>query len=476
MSISNSTPSSIGVTGDRALFAALFVAALAACAIGVHYNQATIGFVGASVLLAIGAATLKLACGTLFSRITLGLCLAAMVALHIDLGRGTLEFHFGVFVTLALLLVYRDWRPILAVALFFAVHHLLFDRLQAAGFAVYCMPEPDVFKVLMHAGYVVVQTSLEIFLAVKLGALARQGDELQSLLDAVRTDGHITLAISHVPVSTPGALALQSVFENMRATVAQVRGSSENINTASSEIAQGNVDLSSRTEQTAANLQETASSMEQITANSLQSASAARDADALAANAAAVAQRGGEVVASVVATMDDIQQSSRRIAEIIGTIDGIAFQTNILALNAAVEAARAGEQGRGFAVVASEVRALAQRSASAAREIKSLISASVEKVESGTALVGRAGQTMTEILDSVKRFNQVIGSISLAVSEQSHGLSEINRAVSQLDAVTQQNAALVEESSAAAESLRSQAVKLAEVVAVFRLEPVGAAL
>ena len=249
----------------------------------------------------------------------------------------------------------------------------------------------------------------------------------------------------------------------------QVREAVENVGTASSEIASGNQDLSVRTEQTASNLQRTASSMEQLTGTVKQSADAARQANQLANTAATVAARGGSAVGEVVSTMNDINQSSRKIADIVGVIDSIAFQTNILALNAAVEAARAGEQGRGFAVVASEVRSLAQRSAEAAREIKTLIGASVEKVESGSRQVQTAGQTMDEIVGSVQRVSDIIGEITAASHEQSEGIHAVNGAIGQLDQMTQQNAALVEQSAAAAESLRDQANRLTEAVSVFKL-------
>ncbi len=266
------------------------------------------------------------------------------------------------------------------------------------------------------------------------------------------------------------ARALQGMNRSLAGLIGQVRLATDSIGTASSEIATGNIDLSGRTEQTASNLQQAASSMEQLTGTVSQTAESARSANALAATAATVAQRGGAVVAQVVTTMQDINASSKKISDIIGTIDGIAFQTNILALNAAVEAARAGEQGRGFAVVASEVRSLAQRSAEAAKEIKSLIGASVDKVESGTRLVADAGSTMTEIVASVQRVNDIISEISAAAAEQSSGLGQVNGAVADLDRMTQQNAALVEQSTAAAESLKGQASRLGALVATFRLQ------
>ncbi len=264
--------------------------------------------------------------------------------------------------------------------------------------------------------------------------------------------------------------SLSAMQQSLRVLVGEVNQSTEGIGTASQEIASGNADLSTRTERTASSLQETASSVEQLTATVRQSADAARMANELATSAAAVANRGGKAVDTVVETMNEINASSRRIADIVGTIDGIAFQTNILALNAAVEAARAGEQGRGFAVVASEVRSLAQRSAEAAREIKSLIGASVDRVEAGSKQVTDAGSTMKEIVSSVQRVSDMIGEISTAAAEQRHGIEQVHGAVGELDRMTQQNAALVEQSSAAAESLKDQASRLSSLVGTFRLQ------
>jgi methyl-accepting chemotaxis protein len=280
---------------------------------------------------------------------------------------------------------------------------------------------------------------------------------------------------ANIPPAPAGSLldGLGHMVASLRKLVTEVRSATENIATASSEIAQGNNDLAHRTEDTASNLQSTASSMEELTSTVKQTSDSAQTANQMATSAAAVAARGGEVVSQVVATMQEINASSNKISDIIGVIDGIAFQTNILALNAAVEAARAGEQGRGFAVVASEVRSLAQRSAEAAKEIKSLIVASVEKVESGTQLVGNAGATMTEIVDSVQRVTDIIGEIRSATSEQSQGIAQVNTAMNQLDQMTQQNSALVEQSTAAADSLREQALKLTEVVALFRVNGSG---
>jgi len=264
--------------------------------------------------------------------------------------------------------------------------------------------------------------------------------------------------------------SLGAMQASLASLVTELRQGSESIGNASAEIASGGQDLSMRTELTAGRLQQAASSLEQLTGTVSQTADATRSADQLAGAASQAAQHGGTVVAQVVSTMEEIKASSKKIADIIGTIDGIAFQTNILALNAAVEAARAGEQGRGFAVVAGEVRGLAQRSATAAREIKALIGDSVDRVDAGAQLVSQAGGAMTEIVSRVQRVSDIIGEISSAAGEQSAGIGQINVAVTELDSMTQQNAALVEQSAAAAESLREQASRLAAAVDRFRLE------
>ena len=268
---------------------------------------------------------------------------------------------------------------------------------------------------------------------------------------------------------------LQQMQERLAGTVRSVREGSDAIATASSEIAAGNLDLSRRTEQQAANLEETASSLEELTSTVKQNSDNARQANALAMSASDIAVKGGELVTRVIDTMGSITESSDKIADIIGVIDGIAFQTNILALNAAVEAARAGEQGRGFAVVATEVRNLAQRSAAAAKDIKALITDSVEKVGSGSALVNEAGATMNEIVTSVRRVTDIISEISSAGREQEIGIEQINTAVAEMDNVTQQNAALVEQAAAASQAMQEQAVKLAEMVAVFQVSGSSAA-
>jgi methyl-accepting chemotaxis protein len=309
--------------------------------------------------------------------------------------------------------------------------------------------------------------------SVWVGRIVTQ--RLASLSEAVRciADGDLSRRIALDTRDEFGRLAddLRGMQRSLREVVSEVRTGVDAVHLASGEIAQGNAQLSSRTEQQAASLQQTAASMEQMTSTVKSNAENSQAASQLAIAASGVAEQGGTLVGQVVGTMGEIQASSRRIADIIGTIDGIAFQTNILALNAAVEAARAGEQGRGFAVVASEVRSLAQRSAQAAREIKALIASSVERVEAGSTLVHNAGCTMQDIVQQVKRVTDLVAEISVSSHEQSQGVGQVGTAVSELDRATQQNAALVEQSAAAAESLREQAARLAQAVSRFRLEP-----
>jgi methyl-accepting chemotaxis protein len=379
-----------------------------------------------------------------------------------------IEMHFGVFVVLAFLLVYLDWRVIIFGAVMIAVHHVLFDRLQAAGYGFWCTDAPSLWRIGVHAVYVVFQAGLEVALAAQMLRAAAQGEELELLVSRVDQADGIALGASDVAVATPGAVALRGMLQRMHQAVSAVRAGASNVEAASSEIASGNQDLSDRTEETAAHLQNTAGRMSDFSATVQQTAANARQASELAMNASVVAGRGGEVVTQVVDTMRGIDESSRRIGDIIGVIDGIAFQTNILALNAAVEAARAGEQGRGFAVVASEVRSLAARSAQAAKEIKALIGTSLERVDRGSALVDQAGATMGEVVDAIQQVAAIMKKISGDSTEQAALASGVAATVVEMDQTTQQNSALVEEVAAAAAGLRTRAQELVRAVAAFK--------
>jgi methyl-accepting chemotaxis protein len=326
----------------------------------------------------------------------------------------------------------------------------------------------NIVSVIFGGGVLVVLAIL-----VSRSITSQLGMELNDAMTAAQqvADGDLTRRLA-LGSSPPDSLAhaLETMLTTLVSTVTRVRQGSEAVATASAEIAQGNNDLSARTEQQASALEQTAASMEQLGSTVKQNADSAHQANQLALNASIVAGQGGEVVAQVVDTMKGIVDASRKISDIISVIDGIAFQTNILALNAAVEAARAGEQGRGFAVVASEVRSLAGRSADAAKQIKTLITASVDRVEQGTELVDQAGETMTELVGAIRQVTQIMGEISAASKEQSLGVTQVGEAVSQMDKTTQQNAALVEQMAAAASGLKAQAQDLVQTVAVFRLD------
>ncbi|MBQ0958553.1 MCP four helix bundle domain-containing protein [Ideonella sp. 4Y11] len=326
--------------------------------------------------------------------------------------------------------------------------------------------------ILLAALLLAVATAIGLGLYIPRKLMRALGAEPDELGNAARkiAQGDLGPIAGAAQAPANSVLASMAAMRDSLATiVSQVRAGSDSVATASSQIAQGNQDLSGRTEQQASALQQTASSMEELGSTVRQNADSAQQANQLARAAAGVAQQGGTVVGEVVTTMQNISDSSRKIGDIIGVIDGIAFQTNILALNAAVEAARAGEQGRGFAVVAGEVRNLAQRSAEAAKEIKALITRNVEQVEQGTTLVGQAGETMEQIVGSIQRVSDIVSEISSASVEQSTGIQQVSDAVGQMDQATQQNAALVEESAAAAESLRTQAGQLVQAVSVFKL-------
>lgn len=427
---------------------------------------------GPTVLVATALAVY--AGGRRITRQFIGVAMMVMAALHVHQAAGLSEVHFGIFVLLAFLLCFRDWTVIVVAAAVIAVHHLSFNYLQTLGYGVRCLTQPATGLILVHAFYVVAESAVLCYIAVVLHRDAVQAAELTMRVATLRAGGDagIDLRMAAEPAQSASAKLLEGAIGRMHGAMVGVQQGVEIIAVASREIATGNLDLSTRTEEQASALEETVASMEVLTAKVRQNGDNARHANQLAGSASDVAVQGGAVMTQMIATMGSIDASSRKIVDIIGVIDSIAFQTNILALNAAVEAARAGEQGRGFAVVAAEVRNLAQRSAIASKEIKVLIGDSVDKVQAGSKLVGRAGTTMDEIVASVKLVTGIMDEISAAGQEQEASIQQINRALIEMDTVTQQNAALVEQAAAAAESLQDQAGNLEQVVKVFKLDTV----
>jgi len=455
--------------GDKILLIAVALSALAAVGLAYIYHHSAIAFIITAALAGLGLLASGAMKGTLTSRMLLTFALTGLVIMHIQLAHGVIEYHFGVFVSLALVMVYLDWRPIVFAAGIYAVHHIVFDRMMAAGFGVYCLPEADFATIILHATYVIIQTGLEVTLVIGMNKAIMEGQELQQLVGKVNQSHGIDLNVQDVVTTTELANTLKMALTRMHNAVQTVHSTVTSIRLASEDIGQGTKQLSERTESSASGLEQTAASMQELTVTVRQTTDASEQARKMAAENAQVAQQGGEAVNRVVSTMDDINQSSQKINDIIGVIDGIAFQTNILALNAAVEAARAGEQGRGFAVVATEVRSLAQRSATAAKEIKELIGTSVEKVQDGTRLVQSAGETIDQVVANAAKVSTLISEISRASAEQSNGIGQINDAIVQLDEATRRNADMVDQSLEASQSLHDQAEELANAVALFKV-------
>ena len=404
---------------------------------GLHDTLSLVWMVGVPAAAIPGILILTMP-GRLITRLLVAVALMVFCALNIQQGMGMSELHFGIFVLLAFLLCYQDWRVIIAAAGTAAVHHLSFNFLQEYNFGVICFEKAGLDRVLIHAAYVVVESGVLAYLSVIMSREA-------------------------VNVTTAN-LKLQETFSSMQNVVDSVSSGVQEITDASTEIANGNRHLAARTDEQANNLDKTTNTMDEFTAAVKQNADNAMQANQLVMSASTVAYAGGEVVNQVVDTMGQINTSSRKIVDIISVIDGIAFQTNLLALNAAVEAARAGEQGRGFAVVASEVRSLAQRSANAAQEIKQLIDASVANVDAGSELVGQAGKNMAEIVASVKQVADIMGEITAASKEQNDGIEMINQAMISMDEMTKQNAQLVTQATTSSENMHTNILKVSQAI------------
>ena len=454
--------------GDRVMLFAVAVSLAGAVLLALQQPGAGFGIGLALVLALCGGAAYGLFGGTLASRLTIAFVQVALIALQIQLARGEIELHFGVFVTLALLMVWRDWRVVVFAAALFAVHHVLFDRLQAAGLGFYCTTRPDFARIVLHAFYVVLQTGVEVVLCVRMQRMAAEAQELSKLVRAMNQADGIALDVNGIPVRMAQPRALAETVARIGQAVGEVRQAATEMAQTASNVSDGSERLRERTGRVTENLEETAASLEEIASTARHARDAARSANEVAMVATREATQGGVVMAEMVSTMDAISQSSSRIGDIVGMIDSIAFQTNILALNAAVEAARAGDHGRGFAVVASEVRSLSQRSAQAAREIKGLIDNSSTQVRSGSQLVATAGEAMSRIVTTVERAAGLMEQVSSAAAEQQTGIEHVNTAVARIESMTQENAELAHASADASQQMRDQIARLSGAMRAFR--------
>ena len=454
----------LSLKADRLVMGVLLIGTLVAMTLGALNGPALSGSSIALGLFLVALLIWRIAPGTLLSRLSLASIGMMMVALQIQLSQGTTELHFGVFVFLAFLLVYRDWRPVLMAAATIAVHHILFDRLQAMGWPVYCTTEANFGLVLAHASFVVVQTAVEILMAVRMRADAIEAQELQRLCQPT-AQGQLNLDVQGIAVSSASAQAVRAAFLKLDQLVGEARMTADVVLQSSADMAQSNQHLHSRSTQVAQKLQDTAGHIQHIRGDAQTSAEASGHASQIAQQATDSAQSCGQLVQQVVSAMDAIHDSSRKIGDIVGLIDSIAFQTNILALNAAVEAARAGEHGRGFAVVATEVRQLAQRSATAAKDVRTLIQGSLQHASQGSHLVGKVGASMHHVVEHTERMAQAINTLNLGATSQAQELAQAADTITQLDGMTQANTSLVEQTTQSTTQLLEQARTLQSVVA-----------
>ena len=407
--------------------------------------------------------------GRAATRLVTSLSLVALVAVQVQFSRGMPAMHFNVFITLSLMLAWRDWRPLALAGVSFALWQVVADRMQAAGWGVFCLNRPDPGQIALHLAFIAAQTLILCRVAFHDGSAAKEARELEILVHAMGADGPIRLHLEVMRTETAAGTRLKQVQQRMLQSMREVREAADAVRLAATRMAADGTELSDRTDRTSMGLRSSAECLDQIGEILKHSTEASHQAQEMSTTAAGMADDGGKLVSSVVESMQGIETSSRRITDIIGVIDGIAFQTNILALNAAVEAARAGEQGRGFAVVAAEVRSLAQRSATAAREIKSLISASVEQVEQGTRLVGGAGDTMNGLVSTVRQVGALFESITKDGTEHAQGLGMVTHSIGQLSHMTQDNVALAARATETARNLQTQVDRLGEVLGNFRI-------
>lgn len=440
----SSNPQEHFVRADKMFVPVLWALFLFSLALGLSFDSLGLAFWVGGAIAAVPTVLVFTAPGKLLTRFAVGIALMLFCALNIQQTHGQIELHFGIFVLLAFLVCYQDWRVIIAAAATVAVHHLSFNYLQQWGYPTLCFTHPGLDRVVIHAAYVVVEAGVLSYLAV------RMSHDSTAVVDSSTT--------------------LQATMDTMRHTADKIAHGMQLITAASGDVASGNATVSSSATAQASSLEQASVAMKTLTATVKQNADHAARANDLVSSASSVAMAGGDVVSNVVTTMASIRSSSRKIEDIIGVIDGIAFQTNILALNAAVEAARAGEQGRGFAVVATEVRSLAHRSAQAAKEIKQLIGDSVGQVDAGSELVDKAGRTMEQIVQSVKQVAEIMAAISVASHDQRDGIETVSQTIVDVEKTTRQTVELVEQSSHAAGTMHAHATSVAQIVHALRGE------
>lgn len=462
------------VKADRLLLAVVWALFLVSCALATRYfTWDVVAWVGLP-LAVLATAMVRFRPGALATRLFLAACLMTFASLQIHQERGVLELHFGVFVLMSFLLAYRDWRPIVCAAAVIAVEHLAMNYLQLAGFGVYCFTEPALSTVMVHAAYVVIQAGLLIFIAVHMKTDAQSGQELALLGAALsRQQGKFDLRLPAVNLVGPGSRTFKNTLDAIHVAMCEMTSSIERMATASSNIATENRDLSQQIGTQAKTLEATTAAMEQIAHKVKQSAELTTTADELARETSSVAQRSGHVVRQVADNMDGIDTAVRRMGDMIATIEGIAFQTNILALNAAVEAARAGNHGRGFSVVAEEVRKLAQRCAVAARETKAMIVDSLQRVELGSSLVTSAGDTIQHVVSHVERVAKLIEHISSTSVAQNEDVESFSQGIREMETLLQRDVVHVQGVASASVDLNEEAQSLRQAMSIFLVQQPG---